>query len=268
MLRIIVSPTRSGSTALLRCFENNPAVDRVYHQPVKSGFREGRAFDYGIYDLDGREHDQVVVAKETIGGFDVAETAFSPLPAAPDQLRLGMWTLSHEHILRIEPLVLLREPLQAWGSIERLNQYAAGRSPYHSPIDFFLTSYSNVVAFAVAARRRGLPVYVVTLEQLGARPERCLRELCRKWEIAWTPAMINWTMPYGANTWFSDEASYRMAHDPRFIRSKASLSATWHFGYVPTSTDNVITPSDLSRVDRCLTPLYKRARRLARHDFG
>src|SRR5437879_6371299 len=103
MLRLIISPTRSASTALLRCFENNPAVARVFHQPVKSGFREGKLFDYGIYALDASE--EILVAKETIGGFELVEAGFSPLPAAPDVLHLGAWTLSRELVLRVAPLV-------------------------------------------------------------------------------------------------------------------------------------------------------------------
>jgi hypothetical protein len=268
MLRLIISPTRSVSTALLRCFENNPAVARVFHQPVKSGFREGKAFDYSIYSLDTSHAAKIIVAKETIGGFELVETGFSPLPAAPDVLHLGVWALSHELVLRVEPLVLLREPLQTWASIERLNQYAAGRSPYHSPLQFFLASYANVVAFAVAARRRGLPVYVLTAEQLGRNPENCLRRVCEKWEIPWTRAMIDWPVPYGIKTWFSAEAAYRMTHDPRFIRSKESLAAANRFAYSESTVDAIVTPEARAVITQRLEVLYRRAKRLAHHDFG
>ena len=90
MLRIILSPKRSGSTALMRCFENNPAIDRVYHQPVKSGFREGRQFDYRIYDLERSGRERKIIAKETIGGFQNPEANFAPIPAGPDALDLGI----------------------------------------------------------------------------------------------------------------------------------------------------------------------------------
>jgi hypothetical protein len=136
MLRIILSPTRSGSTVLMRCFENNPAIDRVYHQPVKSGFREGKPFDYRIYDLESPSREREIIAKETIGGFLEPEANFAPIPPGPDALVLGIWSLSTELIVRTQPLVLLRDPMQTWASIERLNRYSVGISEYHSPIEF------------------------------------------------------------------------------------------------------------------------------------
>lgn len=235
---------------------------------MKSGFREGRAFDYGIYSIDQVHTGEIIVAKETIGGFDLVETGFSPLPATPGSLHLGAWAISHELILQIAPLVLVREPVQTWASIERLNRYAKGRSPYYSPLDFFLSSYANVVAFAVAARRQGLPVYVLTAEQLGANPEACLRQLYDKWDIPWTRTMVDWTIPYGAKTWFSNEALHRMSHDPRFIRSKESLAAATRFAYAASSVSNVVSPEERNLIKQQLEALYRRARRLSRRDFG
>jgi hypothetical protein len=268
MLRIILSPTRSGSTALMRCFENNPAVDRVYHQPVKSGFREHKPFDYGIYDLEGPSRGKIIIAKETIGGFLKPEANFAPIPPGPDSFALGIWSLSTELVVRTRPLVLLRDPLQTWASIERLNRYSEGISEYRSPIEFFLESFANVVRFAVDARDRELPVSVITLEQLGVRPEECLRELCRRWDLPWSPAMIDWTLAYGVRTWFSEEAKHRFEHDPRFRKSKESLTAARAFDYTPSTLDGAITNTDKQLIAQRLMPLYSQAVQIARRDFS
>lgn len=268
MLRIILFPTRSGSTALMRCFENNPAIDRVYHQPVKSRFREGKPFDYRIYDLGGPSREREIIAKETIGGFLKPEANFAPIPAGPKVLVLGIWSLSTELIVRTQPLVLLRNPMQTWASIERLNRYSEGISEYHSPIEFFLESFANVVQFAVDAHKRELPIHVITLEQLGERPEECLRQICTTWGIPWSPAMINWTLAYGVKTWFSEEAKYRFEHDPRFRKSKESLTAARAFAYTPPTLDGEIADADKQLIAERLMPLYSQAVQMARRDFA
>ena len=49
VLRIVISATRSGSTALLHCFANNPHVDMAWYQPIKSGYRENGTFSYEVF---------------------------------------------------------------------------------------------------------------------------------------------------------------------------------------------------------------------------
>lgn len=251
----------------MRCFENNPAIDRVYHQPVKSGFREGRQFDYRIYDLERSSREREIIAKKTIGGFLQPEANFAPIPPGPDALDLGIGSLSTEIIVRTQPLVLLRDPMQTWASIERLNRYSDGISEYHSPIEFFIESFANVVQFAIDAHERELPIQVIALEHLGERTEVCLRQICTKWDIPWSAAMINWTLAYGAKTWFSEEAKHRFEHDPRFRKSKESLAAAHSFGYAPCALDGEIANNDRQLIAERLMPLYGRAVQMARRDF-
>jgi hypothetical protein len=91
------------------------------------------------------------------------------------------------------------------------------------------------VQFAIDAHNRELPIRVLTLEQLGESPEERLRQICMTWDIPWSPAMVNWTLAYGVKTWFSDEAKYRFEHDPRFRKSKESLTAAHAFAYAPSA---------------------------------
>jgi len=158
VLRIFLSPTRSGSTALLRCFENNPAVDQVFHQPIKSGYRQGEDFDYSFFDYDEQQEAKILVAKETVGGFVQPETAFSPLPNHGEHTKIGPWLAAPSEIKTLEPLILVRDPLQTWMSIERLNRYSKNISPYYSPFEYFDASYTNVITFLSAARQQKLPV--------------------------------------------------------------------------------------------------------------
>jgi len=263
MLRMIVSPTRSGSTALLRCFENNPYVARVYHQPVKSGYRQDGTFDYSFFQLDNP--DLILVAKETVGGFELPETTFSPIPASLDTLRREAFAPS-EQGANLRLLALFRDPLQTWASIERLNIYSAGISPYYSPFKYFVTSFEAVFSFLTEARRLGINIRVITQEMLAAQPVVILKTICKLWEIPWSPAMVAWTHPYGAKTWFSDEARFRMDHDPRFMKSKEALAASNSYRYVPSTTE-FVAPEHRVEIRYQLNPLYAAITKMALQDF-
>lgn len=266
MIRLILSPTRSGSTALLRCFENHPLVDRVYHQPVKSGHRSGADFDYTYFELLDQSSQQVLVAKETIGGFDHDEANFSPLPATHGaMLRLGAWSLSRSIVERLDPVVLIRDPRQTWNSIEKLNRWSAGKSPFHSPFSFFLDSYRHVAQFALDAHHQGLNPMIVTLEDLGYLPDVLLSEICQRWGLPYDDAMVRWTLPYGAKTWFSDETRVRMASDPRFRKSKETLEHATSFAYQPSAVE--ISPLEASTIKRELEPLYETLASLAHREI-
>lgn len=265
-LRIFISPTRSGSTALLRCFENNPAVTRVYHQPIKSGYRQDGVFDYSFFELEQEGTQGILVAKETVGGFKDPETSFSPLPNRGEQEKVGPWVASPEEIKHLEPLILIRDPLQPWGSIERLNRYSEGVSKYHSPFEYFIKSYKVVNDFLSAAKDQDLPVRAITQESLGVHSREVLQAICQMWDIPWTEAMIEWTEPYGSKTWYSDEAKERMRTDPRFKRSKELLERSTRYNYRPSLVDDI---EDWQRdvIEEQLLPLYKRAVSYAKQDF-
>jgi len=265
MLRIFLSPTRSGSGAFLRCFENNPEVDQVYHQPIKSGYRQDGVFDYSWFDL--LNDPRTLVAKETIGGFEDPETKFSPLPGREGLPTVGAWYASPDLITTLEPIVLLRDPVQTWASIERLNQYSAGRSRYHSPYDFFLNSYRAVAEFALEARRADLPVWCVTQEMLALDIYTMLKRICDKWKLPWHRSMVDWTLPYGEHTWFSEEAIRRMRDDPRFQKSKESLAAAHRWDYRPSST-GFLDPNVVGEIEAELRCLYNDVQLLATADFG
>ena len=266
MLRMIISPTRSGSTALLRCFENNPDVDRVYHQPVKSGFRQDGTFDYGFFSLDAQEPNKIFVAKETVGGFQQPEVDYSPLPAAGGQVSIADRFPSPEDIVKVRPLFLFRDPFQVWNSINRLNVFSAGKSPYFSPFSFFIESLQNVFEFMQYARRVTPHAYCVTLERLASDPKRFIRSICEKWEIPYTDQMVDWTLPYGQRTWYSDETRHRMAHDPRFMHSKELLEKSRTFGYKPSELKG-ITEAHIQEISEKLMPLYEQIVKISERDF-
>lgn len=266
VLRIFLSPTRSGSTALLRSFENNPSVDQVFHQPIKSGYRQDGTFDYSFFDLEQKDRGHLFVAKETVGGFAVPETIFSPLPNFGEHEQVGPWLASPSEITKLEPLILIRDPLQTWASIERLNRYSEGISEFHSPFEYFEASYRKVAEFLIAAKARELPVHCVTQEMLGQDPVNIMSRICDKWDMPWSESMIFWDKPYGVKTWFSNEAKTRMLTDPRFKRSKESLEASTRYDYNPSVVDD-IAPWQVETIETGLRPLYEVAVSYARKDF-
>lgn len=272
VLRISISATRSGSTALLHCFANNPHVDLAWHQPIKSGYRENGTFSYEVFSGDSNnsaEEKRVWVAKETIGGFFRPEASFSPLPdcvSGEDCFTVGRWNVSRKSIQRLKPLVLIRDPLQVWNSIKKLNEMSAGVSKFHSPFDYFVESYSAVAEFLFAAKESGLPVFAVTQEMLGADPQRVLSRICDKFGIPYSDSMVHWTVPYGNKTWFSEEAQERFRSDPRFQRSKDILKNSTQYDYRPSKIN--IRDEDKAIIEEQLRPLYAKAAAFAKADFG
>lgn len=272
VLRIVISATRSGSTALLHCFANNPHVDLAWHQPIKSGYRENGTFSYEVFKGEGTVpagEKRVWVAKETIGGFFRAEASFSPFPSSEvrdDSLMVGRWVVSRKSIQRLKPLVLIRDPLQVWNSIKKLNKMSAGVSKYHSHFDYFVDSYSAVAEFLFAAKEIGLPVFAVTQEMLGAAPQKVLPRICDKFGIPYSDAMVQWTEQYGSKTWFSEEALERFRSDPRFQHSKLVLKNSTHYDYRPSKVN--ILDEDKAVIEKQLLPLYAKAAAFAEADFG
>ena len=272
LLRIVISATRSGSTALLHSFANNPSVDVAFHQPIKSGYRENGTFSYEVFKEEScmsGEGQRVWVAKETIGGFELPEASFSPLPhtaSTLDSVTLGPWVVSLKALHRLKPLVLIRDPLQVWNSISKLNKYSEGKSKYYSPFDYFVKSYMAVAEFLFAAKENGLPVFAVTQEMLAANPQEILSRICDLWGIPYFKSMVHWTEPYGSKTWFSDEALERFRSDPRFQLSKAVLTNSTHYDYRPSNPD--VLPEHEEVIEKQLRPLFTKSTAMGLADFG
>lgn len=267
MIRILISPTRSGSTALLRCFENNPHVDMVYHQPVKSGYRQNGEFDYSFFWLDEHDLARVFVAKETVGGFVRPEAEFMPIgDEYLGELFIGERFPGPHFIDKVRPLFLFRDPLQTWNSINRLNRLSDGLSPFFSPFEYFVISYRNVFEFLDYSREVTPHAYCLTIEQLGADPEWFLNALCHRWDLRYHSAMVKWELGYGDRTWYSEETKHRHDTDARFKLSKESVERSTEFGYTPSPLSD-IHPEHLQIITRDLQPLYTRAQRWAKEDF-
>lgn len=267
MLRMLVSPTRSGSTAFLRCFENNPAIMEVYHQPVKSGFRQDGTFDYQFFSLDEGDESSIYIAKETVGGFAPPETRFNPLTeATSNRPSIAERFPSVEAIEKVRPLVLFRDPMQTWNSINKLNKYSKGKSEFHSPFRYFISSYRNVFEFLMHAKGITRHAYCLTLERLASNPYEVLRDVCSKWQIKFHDQMIEWSLPYGQKTHYSEETMDRMEHDARFKKSKESLEKSWRFHYTESLVRGIRT-AHRRKIQNELQPLYDQAIALAAVDF-
>jgi len=101
---------------------------------------------------------------------------------------------------------------------------------------------------------------------LGAEPSIVMPQICAKWGIPWTDTMINWALPYGAKTWFSNEARDRMMNDPRFRKSKESLEASTKYNY-RSSPMIAIVERHKKHIRKHLLPLYEQATAYANEDF-
>lgn len=267
MIRILISPTRSGSTAFLRCFENNISVEQVYHQPIKSGFRQDGTFDYGFFLLDKDDPSKIFVAKETVGGFQRPEVEFSPLQTTKKVASISDRFPFSEEIAQVKPLFLFRDPFQTWNSINKLNVFSAGKSPFFSPFSYFLKSYQNVFDFMVYAKKVTKDVYCITLELLASDPKLMFSRICDKWNIPYYDQMIDWTLPYGEKTVYSEETKERMSKDPRFIRSKQGLEESSSFSYKPSEVSGV-SDEQMQIIKTKVLPIYEQIVSISKKDFS
>jgi len=182
-LRVIVSPCRSGSTALLNCMAQHPLV-QAYYQSVKAGLREGRKEDYRLfYAPAGGGASVFMVDKETLGPHTPAESALRVFP-------------EEEAVRASRPIFLFRDPTACWNG-----WFTRGWRRF----DLYQLAYTHAYQtwlFAKAVTNGASsadPVICVTYDQLTGSPEVVLRAICRHWQLLYCAELLDWRTNIGQN---------------------------------------------------------------------
>lgn len=170
---MILGLCRSGTTALLSGVAQHPQT-RCFYQPVKTGIRMNGRPDYAFYDHEPEVGDDaVLVAKETFGHNSNEECAFNPFP-------------SPEAIIQTRPVFLFRDPVATYNSWSRLGW---------GSLEYFELAMSHCLELLNVARDVSDKVSLIFYEDLVGSPQVTIKKLCKKWEINFDSAMVNWRTP-------------------------------------------------------------------------
>ena len=146
---VMISPCRSGSTAMLRVF--GYAGFSAYFQPIKSVLRWRHLGEHRQWDMP---RTPKVFLKETFGPYHEFEVAFDPIAAL---LQAGLAPKS------LHLLVLLRDPATIWaswqaiwGNLTRLN--------------YLEQSFQACINTSNTAQSAGIPIQIVDYQRCVSQP--------------------------------------------------------------------------------------------------
>ena len=191
-IRLVVGPCRSGTGAFLRAFENNPCVDKVLYQPIKSVLRDT---GHPRYDFIDNNDDALTVAKDTIGigagGYPIVEATYNVFRNASD-------------LDKARYVFLFRNPLYC---------YSSDHHKFNVDLESFLIGYRSAYEQAVAAKALSRHVSILTLEQLGTDPKEMFELVCSKWNMPSVDNMIHWNLPAETKRFVSSGESERLKRE-------------------------------------------------------
>jgi hypothetical protein len=196
----------------------------AYYQTVKTGLREGRKEDYGIFygtaeSLPGRTFQ---IDKETLGPHTAAESA---LVVFPDESAVTV----------ARPVFLFRDPVDTWNG-----WFNQGWRRF----SLFQLAYANAFKTMLFARAvDDMAVFCTTYERLTTNPQETLTAICNHWGVPYSNGLLDWKTNIGRN------GTIRGGAD--FVRSIAegSFSDVQQNGTIRAlHRQRVIPESDVQRV--------------------
>lgn len=171
---VVLSPPRSGSTALARAFWRHPAFRWYAHEPFDRAYHHDGGADATLTAL----RSPVAVADHDGNGLIVKEMTFQAgshadeLVAATD----------------LPVVVTLRDPRLAVES--RMRQRGrAGQEPSFPPGE---SGWRDLVAILRRLRAGNVRHVLVDTTRLRARPAASLEALCERIGLQYTPRMLDW----------------------------------------------------------------------------
>ena len=245
-IRFVVGPSRSGTGAFLRSFENNPFVNRVLYQPIKSAIRDTGSPRYDFIDTDQDNHI-VTVAKDTIGigasGYPIAEATYRVFRNASD-------------LNKARYIFLFRNPLYS---------YSSDHNKFGVDLNSFLIGYRSAYEQAIAARKLSRNVSILTLEKLGMHPKEVFQLVCLRWDIPYTDSMIHWELPVGKKLVVSSGEMVRL--EGVLSPSLEGLNGK-DFSYVPCEENQLqLTQEEHDQITKHMLPLFQELEKKADADF-
>jgi len=170
---LILSPCRSGSSALLNAFAMAGFTSTF--QPLKASIRRSVLGDKTPVDIE--INSSTLVIKETLGPYFPEEVHYNPLKTLTDKFNVKNLAL----------ITLLRNPDDCYNSWEKS---FGNKSGYSFSTDLFNQAYQVVLAAYLEARAANIPASAIKSEDIGNRD--ILAKALRGVNTAFHEEMINW----------------------------------------------------------------------------
>jgi len=171
---LIISPCRSGSTALMRALGNHSQMTPDKHfQSIKEGQRRGGGPDYGFYDR--MYLVQTLLGKETVGYANGPDCTLAVFPSEKQKAILR----------RTLPVFLFREPTETYDSWLRNDLVPEGNPALCA------VAYKWTWELYKQAQKTGEVLALITYQDFCERPETVLRDICEKVGYEFEPEMMD-----------------------------------------------------------------------------
>ena len=165
-LILLVSPCRSGSTALLYSFAQIQDT-KTYYQPIKGTIRENIPFR--MPDISEGIH----IFKETLGHENKKVCTYNPFKYIPKKISY-------------KTLFLFREPINTWHSWINIG--------WNPKLELFLEAYSSAFKLYKKEKSRNFEnTTCIAIEELNSRNiEKYLKEICKRLDLQYNKKMLYW----------------------------------------------------------------------------
>lgn len=171
---LILSPPRSGSTALARAFWRHPAFRWYVHEPFDRVYHHVRSEESVLSAM----RNPVDVGNHGAVGLVVKEMTFQVGPHAGELVAVAS----------LPVVVAIRDPRLAIESRMRQRR-RAGQEPSFPHNE---SGWRNLVEILDRLRADRIQYVIVEITRLRARPAGCLEELCARLDLEYTPDMLDW----------------------------------------------------------------------------
>ena len=176
---LVVSPPRSGSTALARAFWQHPAFRWYVHEPFDRAYHQGGGGESVLTAM----RDPIDVGDRCAGGLVLKEMTFQVGSRAGELVAAAS----------LPVVIALRDPRLAIESRMRQRR-RAGQEPSFPHNE---SGWRDLVKILDRLRAGRVPHVIVETTTLRARPAHCLEALCARLGIGYTPDMLDWPAASG-----------------------------------------------------------------------
>lgn len=170
--RIILAPSRSGSTALAHCLNGHSDMTLI-RSPIKNNYiQKGKSIDYSGYKSLSKVPTKIGFTKISFGMNTLEDCTYLPFPIKNKKL-----------IKELKPVFLFRDPIQnenSWIKTGRSNS------------QLFHKAYNHNLKLLEEVRGVTDKVMSITYEKFSSNPKDMLKKICNFWEVPFEKEMLEW----------------------------------------------------------------------------
>jgi len=170
-IRLILAPSRSGSTALVHCLNGHSDLTFV-RSPIKDDYiQKGKPFDPVWYKTLAKVPTKIGFSKLSFGMHTSETSTYIPFPLDDKKF-----------IKKVKPIFMFRDPVQTKNSWARKDR----------SISLFHKAYKHVLQLLETIQKNTDKVMVITYEKFTNNPQKVLKEICDFWGIPFQKSMLEW----------------------------------------------------------------------------